>query len=173
MDVYLRDEQEADQVAVRALHRQAFERDDEGQLVDALRAGGYVDASLVAVKQDILVGHVLFSRLEIEGPAHPLRGSALAPVSVLPTHQRRGIGANLVRAGLARCRRSQIDVVLVLGSPAYYQRFGFRLDLASAFECTYAGPHWMACELTPGILAGISGRVMYPPPFETNETRRP
>jgi putative acetyltransferase len=55
--------------------------------------------------------------------------------------------------------------VVVLGHPAYYPRFGFSAQLAERFQAPFSGPSFMALELVPGALAGVNGRVRYPPPF--------
>jgi putative acetyltransferase len=156
--IQLRREREKDQAAIRAVHDAAFGGPDESRLVDQLRADGDVLLSLSALVDGKIVGHILFSRLAMGVPA-----VALAPVGVLPDHQRRGIGASLVRKGLELCREQDIAAVLVLGEPAYYERFGFSVDLAEGLECPYSGPYLQALELSPGAIR--PGTVGYPPAF--------
>ena len=81
--------------------------------------------SLVAVEKKQIVGHIAFSALAIESQDTAMNAVALAPLAVLPAHQRRGVGSELVRRGLDHCRRAGYRAVLVLGEPAFYQRFGF------------------------------------------------
>jgi putative acetyltransferase len=166
----IRPETAADHVAVFEVNRRAFGQDGEARLVDALRAGGFVRLSLVA--QDLaennggIVGHILFSRLPIRTPAGVAPALALAPLAVLPTHQRRGIGTKLVQEGLRACREAGHKIVVVLGHPAYYPRFGFSARLAAPLSSPFGGGDaWMALELTPGALAGVAGTVEYPAPF--------
>lgn len=93
---------------------------------------------------------------------------SLAPMAVLPSHQRQGIGTRLVEASLDACREQGHRIVLVLGHPEFYRRFGFSSESARNLKSPFGGGEaWMALELVPGTLAGISGRIEYPPPFGT------
>jgi putative acetyltransferase len=100
----LREEGPADYDAVREVNRLAFGGEDEARLVDRLREDGEVIASLVAVEQEQVLGHILFSELPIETGRGVRRGAALAPMAVTPGRQRGGIGSALVRRGLEVCR---------------------------------------------------------------------
>jgi putative acetyltransferase len=133
--------------------------------VDALRDGGYARLSLVAQEGAKTVAHILFSDLPIVTQAGTLPALALAPLAVLPDRQRQGIGSRLVREGLRACAGAGHRVVVVLGHPDYYPRFGFSARLAERLQAPFAGPSFMALELVPGALAGVAGRVRYSPPF--------
>ena len=85
---------------------------------------------------------------------------ALAPVAVLPEHQRRGAGSQLIRSGLELLRDRAETIVLVLGWPDYYPRFGFSTQLASAIEHPFPPEAFMALELHPGALRNVRGRVI-------------
>jgi putative acetyltransferase len=151
--------------AVRQVNRKAFGREDEARLVDALRGGGYARLSLVAEEAGRVVGHVLFSDLPIVTQAGTLHALALAPVAVLSDRQRQGIGSRLIREGLRTCAEAGHRVVVVLGHPLYYPRFGFSARLAERLKAPFSGPAFMALELVPGALADVTGEVRYPPPF--------
>lgn len=110
---------------IRSINEAAFGRPDEADLVDGLRSEGAVLLSLVAEVERQIVGHVLFSRMSIETSGGPVPAAALAPVAVLPDHQRRGIGEQLIRHGLDLLRARGERIVIVLGHPGYYPRFGF------------------------------------------------
>ncbi len=165
MSVQLRSETPADRDAIRHVHDRAFGQPGEGKLVDALRNGGYARLSLVAELDQRIVGHVLFSDLPIVTASDTVAALSLAPLAVLPEYQGRGVGTALVRRGLEDCRAQGHRIVVVLGYPHYYGRFGFTGALAAALDSPYAGPHFQAVELVPGALAGVIGQVRYPPPF--------
>jgi putative acetyltransferase len=166
MTFEIRPEAEADRDAVRRLNRLAFEGEAEARLVDALRDGGHVRVSLVADLDGEIVGHVLFSDLPIVTADGTVPALSLAPLAVLPRHQRQGVGSALLRRGLEVCREQGHRIVLVLGHPEFYPRFGFSADLARPLESPFGGGEpWMALELVPGALGNVSGRVEYPPPF--------
>jgi putative acetyltransferase len=155
-----------DAAAVREVHRLAFERADEGQLVDALRAGGHARLALVAEEDGHVIGHILFSDLIIVTPQGRVSALALAPLAVIPSRQRHGIGSSLVRDGLRLCAEQGHRVVIVLGYPGYYPRFGFSAELARRLSSPYSGTDsFMALELVAGALEGVAGDVQYPPPF--------
>ena len=158
----IREETPDDVEAIRDVNRLAFGGDEEVRLVDALRAGGFVLVSLIATEAGSVIGHILFSKMG----TGTIFLAALAPVAVLPDHQRRGIGSALIRRGLDLCRDRGCEAVLVVGHPEYYPRFGFSANLASPLRAPFSGPAFMALELVPGALARLAGAaVRYAPPF--------
>src|SRR6185503_109729 len=117
----VRAEEQRDWAAVHAVNVAAFETPEEANLVDALREHARPIASLVAEDDGAIVGHIMFSPVTLAG--HPeLRIMGLAPMAVVPEHQREGIGSALVRAGLEECRKLGFGAAVVLGHPAYYPR---------------------------------------------------
>jgi len=88
-------------------------------------------------------------------------------MAVLPAYQRTGIGSQLVRAGLEECRRLGHEIVVVLGHPDYYPRFGFIPAKPRVIACEFEVPTeaWMVLELREGALAGKSGTVKYQAEF--------
>lgn len=165
MNLLIRPETAADIPAIRQVNQLAFGSEGEANLVDALRDGGYARVSLVAETLGQVVGHVLFSRLPIATATGTVEALALAPLAVLPEWQNQAIGSRLTRRGLEECRRQGHTIVVVLGHPHYYPRFGFSSELALPLESPYAGESFMALELVAGALAGVAGQVEYPPPF--------
>jgi putative acetyltransferase len=164
-DLILRRESPDERGAIRSLNEAAFGRPDEADLVDRLRTEGAVLASFVAELDERIVGHVLFSRILIETTIGSTSAVALAPMAVLPEHQRRGIGGQLIRHGLAWLRGRGEHVVIVLGHAAYYPRFGFSSDRARGLASPFPAEAFMALELVPGALDGVRGRVRYPDAF--------
>lgn len=166
----IRPETTADSVTIYAVNQQAFDgRDAEPGLVDAVRkSDGFIpELSLVAEQNNQIVGHILFSRIHLETESGRMPAIALAPMAVRPAYQKQGIGSELVQHGLAECRRLGHAIVIVLGHPTFYSRFGFSAALAKPLDCPYGdcGPAWMALELIPGALNGVRGKVVYPPAF--------
>lgn len=159
--VIVRPEVPDDHGTVFAVHAAAFPTPEEARLVAAIRAAGRATVSLVAEVAGQVVGHILFSRVTVE---HGDRGDGvgLAPVAVLPAHHRRGVGGRLIRAGLQAVTRTGMACCVVLGAPAYYQRFGFRraseVDLGNEYG---VDEEFMVIELRPGGLAGKRGMVRY------------
>lgn len=167
MPLVIRPETAHDRAAIRDVNQATFDSDSEADLVDALRRGGYVEVSVVAETDSKIVGHALFSRLPIITSSRVVDAVSLAPMAVLPDHQRRGIGSRMVEAGIDACRKRGCRIVLVLGHPEFYQRFGFSAELARPLESPFGGGEaWMALELAPEALRGVEGRVEYPPPFQ-------
>jgi putative acetyltransferase len=160
----VRPERGGDAAAIRAVHVAAFPTPRESRLVDAVRRAGGAVVSLVAERDGALVGHILFSPVAVERGAR--RGLGLAPLAVLPAHQRHGIGAALVRAGLRQARARGDDFVVVLGEPVYYRRFGFAAASGVGLTNEYgADAAFMALALHEEGLAGVSGLVTYGPEF--------
>jgi putative acetyltransferase len=162
----VRPERPEDVPAIRAVVEAASGREDEVKLVDALRDRGFVRLSLVAVEDVEIVGHILFSELDIVDQKSSVKALALAPMAVIPSRQRQGIGTTLIREGLQLGANQGHRIVLVLGHPGYYPRFGFSAELARPLKSPYAGDSFMALELVPDALEGVTGEVRYAPPFE-------
>lgn len=153
--------------ATLAVERAAFGRDGEAALVQRLREAGDATTEWVAEVDGTMVGHVLYSPVRIE---HGDDGSALglAPVGVPPPWQRRGIGRALIEASLAALRRDgHHALVVVLGDPDYYSRFGFAPASRVGLHDSYGGGDaFMALALRSGGLDDCSGRVNYAPAFD-------
>ncbi|MCA9174366.1 MAG: N-acetyltransferase [Planctomycetales bacterium] len=165
MTVAIRPETDQDKSSIRKVNQAAFDGDDEANLVDALRDGGFVDVSLVAEKDGEIVGHILFSRVAIVTKVGTMDALSLAPMAVMPHCQRQGIGSRLVEAGLKACQSSH-KIVVVLGHPEFYPRFGFSAEIARPLESPFGGGEaWMALALIPGALDGVAGRVEFSLPF--------
>jgi putative acetyltransferase len=156
-----------DIAVIREVETAAFGQPGESELVDVLRAAGALVFSGVAEVGGKIVGHLAFSPVTIEGEFGSFGAVALAPVAVHPDWQRKGIGSTLIRWSLAECTRDGHELVIVLGHPDYYPRFGFvpamPLGVRCPFEATSGA--FMLLELHPGTLAGRTGTVRYRPEF--------
>jgi putative acetyltransferase len=121
--IEIRKEEAKDHEAIHQLNLIAFENGPEAALVDKLRASCEEFLSFVAVEDGSVIGHILFTPATVEDCSSV--GMGLAPMSVLPSQQRKGIGSRLVRYGLEFLRNGGCPFVIVLGHPEYYPRFGF------------------------------------------------
>ena len=165
-DLQIRTEYPDDLPAISTVHRRAFATTAEAELVAALREQAHPLVSLVAELEGLVVGHVLFSPVTHD-ERDDLTLLGLAPLAVLPEHQRQGIGSALVATGLDACRQRGADAVVVLGHAAFYPRFGFVPAARFSIRCEYDVPaaNFMALELKPQIFAGKAGTVRYHPAF--------
>ncbi len=168
VSLVIRHEDPGDRAQVFEVNAQAFETDAEAKLVEALRHAAEPLISLVAVVEERVVGHILFTPVRVEKCPKGGAPMALGPMAVIPELQNRGIGSQLVREGLRKCRALGGEVVYVLGHADYYRRFGFQL--APRFGLQYRSeefdPYFMVLELRPGALEAMAGRVHYRPEFD-------
>jgi putative acetyltransferase len=161
--ITVRDEEPADLAAIRAVNDAAFDQPLEGRIVDALRAHGAVRLSLVAEVDGQVVGHLLFSPVVSAGA----EGLGLGPMAVTPAQQRRGVGAALIEAALARLRASGCPFVVVLGHHDYYTRFGFVPASRHGLRCEWDVPDdsFMVHVIDPAATAAAAGLIRYRPEF--------
>lgn len=160
----------ADAGAVDSVIRAAFAGTDfghqgEAELVGMIDADGDALVSLVAERDGAIVGHVLFSRMDVEADGAAIAGAGLAPVSVVPAQQGQGIGDALIRTGLDALHEQGVAISFVLGHESYYPRFGYSPDLAARFASPFAGPHFMAMMLDSNAAWPLGGRADYAPAF--------
>jgi len=167
--ITIRPETAEDYAAIHDVTLLAFGQEEEARLVEDLRrlSDFIPELSLVAVRGEQMVGHILFSPLVIETEKSAVAALSLAPMSVRPECQNQGVGSQLVHEGLKRCRSLGHKVVVVVGHPDYYPSFGFSSARAKGLEAPFEVPDeaFLVLELTPGALDGIAGVVKYPPPF--------
>jgi putative acetyltransferase len=136
--VEIRHERAGDRAAVGALHVAAF--GDHGdivvRLVDRLRARltPANGLSLVATADDMIVGHVLFTRSLLDTLRRLVEVQVLSPVAVMPEHQRQGIGSALIRRGLETVAARNVPLVFLEGDPGYYSQLGFDAAAAQGFR---------------------------------------
>lgn len=170
VEIIVRQETEADHGAVYEVVKAAFAgaehtTGDEQDLVERLRrsAAFVPELSLVAEQAGEIVGHILFTKMTIGGRP----SLALAPVSVAPACQRQGIGSLLIREGHRKARELGFASVIVVGHAEYYPRFGYapasRWDIRADFAVPDAC--FLASELMPEALRGVSGVVAFAPEF--------
>lgn len=144
MPFTIRPEQDADASAILELTTLAFSASEwgyhgEAEIVDRLRTRCPQIVSLVAEENGRIVGHILFSPVQIIGEGQTWEGMGLAPLSVLPERQNRGIGSRLVESGLEHLAACHCSFVVVLGHPEYYAPFGFEPALRFGITCEFPG----------------------------------
>ncbi len=164
VQLILRSEVPADEASIHALTKLAFtdmehSAGDEQDMIDALRFQSALALSLVAVKDDAIVGHLAFS------PAKVSTGEqgwfALGPVSVAPSIQRQGIGSALIEHGLSMLRQRGAKGCILVGHPDYYPRFGFKITPQLAPE-SEPGQYFMGLSFGAALPAG---RFAFHPAF--------
>ncbi len=168
--IVIRHETLADFEAIRKVNLRAFEQSNEGNIVDALRVAGALTISLVALHENQIVGHIAFSPVTIESGDGSFTALGLGPMAVLPEHQNEGIGSQLVEAGLKECLRLGHEIVVVIGHPEYYPRFGFVPAGPSGIKWEHEihEDAFMFVELNVGALAGRTGVVKFHSAFNEN-----
>ena len=165
--IEMREEQDGECQEIRQVIVAAFGGDSEANVVELLRDRNKAPVALVAVSDNKIIGHIMFSPVTITPAPKAFRAVGLAPLSVLPEFQRQGIGAMLTREGLKKCAAAGFEMVVVLGSPYYYPRFGFSRASLYGLDNEYeAAEHFMALELKNGVLDKVSGTVRYSPEFK-------
>lgn len=162
----IRPEVPADAAAVDRLVAEAFgaEGDRTAEFVRTIRRDAEVCLALVAVEAGEIVGQAQFGVVPIRTPGGPRSGAYFACLSVAPRLHGRGIGSALVEASLAQLRQMGVEVVMVLGSPRYYSRFGFSWELAGRIRAPYSGvgKAFQAIELADGALAAGGDADFHP-----------
>ena len=168
MKPFVRDERHSDVADIFGLIRAAFGHDDEANLVDQLRDADALAVSLVLVDDGQLIAHASASPMAWVSGSTQLATWALAPVSVVPEAQGRGFGTQIVWATIDRCRQLGADILTVLGSPAYYSRFGFTAASQHGLGIDGAdfGDVFMVLDLAEGSLADVHGLLRWHPAFD-------
>lgn len=170
MDIKIRQEIEKDYDLTEAVVERAFkdaEYSDHAEhfLVDKLRKGDAFipELSLVAESDGEIVGHLMLTKLVIENEENRYESLGLAPVSVLPEYQNKGIGSKLIRESLEIAKEKGFKSIMVLGHHKYYPRFGFKPASTWGIKAPFDVPDesFMALELDVGSLEGVWGTVIY------------
>jgi putative acetyltransferase len=167
--ITIREEEPQDIEAVAQVNLQAFGQLTEAGIVDSLRKNCPGLLSLVALQEEQVVGHILFSPVEIEGEEKSVQGMGLGPVAVLPALQRQGIGSMLIARGLHILGGQCCAFVIVLGHPEYYPRFGFEPASLHGICSQWAGvpdEAFMILTLDRAAMADASGVARYQKEFD-------
>ncbi|MBW8349313.1 N-acetyltransferase [Bacillus sp. IITD106] len=167
----IRTETFADYKAVYDLNYEAFAmREDESKLVERIRdSEGFIpELSIVAEENSEIVGHILLSKASVIHGDKSTKVIVLAPIAVKPKYQKKGIGSMLINEGLKRVKELDYGLVLLIGHPSYYPKFGFKPARQFGLELRqFDVPDevFMVCELKAGELDHVQGELQYPPAF--------
>lgn len=164
----IRQETSEDHHTVYEINHLAFGQENESRLIEKIRKGETFvpELSLVAEEDGKVIGHILFSKVKIKGKK-TYESLALAPMSVHPDFQKKGIGSQLITIGLQKVKELNFEHVIVLGHKDYYPKFGFQKASTWNIRCPFEVPDevFMAIELVEGSLKNKEGTVEYPPVF--------
>ncbi|KAA0760506.1 GNAT family N-acetyltransferase [Bacillus sp. SH5-2] len=171
--VMIRQEQKNDCRKTEEVVRQAFLNEEfsdkkEHELVKRIReCDAFVpELSIVAVDEEI-VGHIMLSKITIEKGGTSVISLALAPVSVIPSYQKKGIGGKLIAYALEKAKELGYGSVVVLGHPEYCPKFGFKKASEWNIKAPFEVPDevFMAMEIRENALEGVGGIVQYSSAF--------
>lgn len=174
MELIIRQEKEQDHQQVFDLVKQAFAEmpfsdQTEHTLVEKLRnSDAFIpELSIVAEYSGRIVGHILFTKIKILEGEKEWTTLTLAPVSVLPEYQRKGIGTQLIEYAHEKARQLGYQSAILIGHASYYPTFGYQpihtFNIKMPFEIKPENA--MAVELIPNSLNNINGIVKYSEPF--------
>ncbi|MBN2717937.1 MAG: N-acetyltransferase [Deltaproteobacteria bacterium] len=168
--IAIRETEDTELDAILAVELNAFNDDQE---IKTLVTNLFYDQSarplisLMAFDKECGVGHIYLShaRLRQSDVTAAMRTMLLAPLAVVQSHQKQGIGQQLIYRALDDARQIGVDAVFVLGHPEYYPRCGFTPAGVRGFDAPYPIPKknadaWMVIELTKGILSQASGGTL-------------
>jgi putative acetyltransferase len=168
-ELFVRGEKEADRETVYEINKLVFGSETEPKLITALRKGkSYIKGlSLVAVKEEKILGHAIFTRAFIVNRGRRFKCLVLGPMAVRPEFQKQGIGKKLIEEGFERAKELGFSAIAVLGHETYYPKFGFIPASQKNIKTSFKVPdeNFMIVELVPNALKGISGMVEYPKEF--------
>ncbi|MBX7263660.1 MAG: N-acetyltransferase [Chitinophagaceae bacterium] len=174
MEINIRQEVQTDYQIVFDLIEQAFRNEmlsdkKEQFLVERLRkSDNFIpELSLVAETKQQIVGYILLSKIIIETSTENITSLALAPVAVLPSFQKKGIGRKLIEEAHRIAKELGYQSIILLGHEKYYPKFGYRHLHHFNISLPFVAPkeNCMALELVPGALKNKNGKVIYPKEF--------
>jgi predicted N-acetyltransferase YhbS len=166
----IRHSSESDRPEIENIHLKAFGEQEGPEIADLVNR--LLDdktakpiLSLVAAENEKIIGHIIFTRVQITQTSEQIAARILAPLAVLPGFQGKGVGSKLIREGLDQLKQSGVALVFVLGHPDYYPRSGFTPAGKLGYHAPYhiAKEHadaWMVQELRPGVIGRIKGKVL-------------
>ncbi|MCA1321637.1 N-acetyltransferase [Bacillus tianshenii] len=173
MNVSIRQERPSDYQLTEKVIESAFSTVEisdktEHEMVSRLRrSDAFVPELSLVAGENVIVGHILLTKVNIVNENEKVESLALAPVSVLSEFQSKGIGKRLIEEALRKAKELGFESVIVLGHPTYYPKFGFKKASIWGIKPPFEVPEevFMALELKESALDGVSGVVEYPREF--------
>ncbi|KHF38218.1 GNAT family N-acetyltransferase [Halalkalibacter okhensis] len=175
MDILIRQERTTEYSTTEQMIKKSFLNEEysdkrEHLLVNRIRKSEVFipELSLVALNQGKeVIGHILLSKIKIVDGDNEVDSLALAPVSVTPEYQKKGIGSQLIHAALENAKDQGFSSVIVLGHKDYYPKFGFKPARLWYIQAPFEVPDevFMALELTENALENVQGVVHYSKAF--------
>ncbi len=167
--VEIRKSTESDKTEIGNVHTKAFGEKKGPEIADLVK-GLMNDKtaiplfSFVAVEDNEIIGHILFTKAKLTGTTESVAVQILAPLAVLPDAQNKDVGGRLIKEGLSQLKKSGIELVFVLGHPDYYPRSGFAPAGALGYEAPYPIPAehagaWMVQGLSDGVIGRVTGKI--------------
>ncbi len=125
------------------------------------------DLSLIASQDQVLIGHILISKVALKDEDTEYELLSLAPVSVLPEYQGNSVGSQLIQTAHDKAVSLGYTSIVLVGHEDYYPRFGYKpaADFGIAFPFEAPSKNCMAIELVTGSLSNKSGTIVYPKEF--------
>ena len=165
----IRKSTESERKVILNIHNQAF-GEEKGPVIAKLVDDLINDEtaipilSLVAVENDKLIGHILYTKATITQTKLSISAQILAPLAILPDEQKKGVGEKLINKGLIQLKELGTELVFVLGHPTYYPRCGFFPAGEKGFEAPYPIPEeyaaaWMVQALNGNALESAIGKI--------------
>ena len=174
MNFFIRKEKKEDYKITEEVVKEVFANEEysdqsEHRLVASLRNSDEFipDLSLVALHKDKIIGHILLSKIFIVKGEKSIESLALAPISVLPNYQNKGVGQSLIQRSLEIAEELNFDSVIVMGHSEYYPKFGFKKASNWCIQAPFEVPDefLMAIELKKNALDKTSGIIQYSDAF--------
>jgi predicted N-acetyltransferase YhbS len=175
LDITIRQEltteySKTEEIVKRAFLNETYSDKKEHLLVNRIRkSDAFIpELSLIALNQHkVVIGHILLSKIKIVDGDNTVDSLALAPVSVIPEYQKKGIGSQLIHTALKNAKNLGYHSVIVLGHKSYYPKFGFKPASLWNIQSPFEVPDevFMALELTHHSLEKVQGVVHYSKAF--------